>query len=153
MKKLALILVFVGGLFGADVVSEFELDKIFDSPEAQDIMQDSKIAFIFGENKGATIIQKDLLSHKKTSKKKGNKKFNNSVSGKNYNWYENEKSCGWALLAAIKQYIKTANENGASKVVNIYFSWDNKKYKSSQTYACAVGKAFAAVKMHADLAK
>lgn len=155
MKKLVLVAIFTLGVaFAKDDMITVQLSKIMDNKTTQEILGDS-VEFSFGKGGAGNIVGREFYTHKKTkNSKKTNKKFKESISGKEYAFDKYDRVCGWALLSALKEARKTALNAGASKVVNIvsYYK-QQREFDSKDSFECAIGSMMIGVAIKYDIAK
>lgn len=140
LKKVALIasLVFAMGTTAqaADEMVHLNFNQAVQSAISKGLI-DGKVKFYLAGTGGGQVIQKGLISNKKTNG------FAKSA----------ETSCEHALHSALIQFDKTAKAQGATKVVNIVSYFKKNTYSSTTQYQCAKGTAIAAVTLKGDLAR
>lgn len=98
---------------------------------------DPDIKLVFGYSNGGKIIEKDVVSNKKTNA------FNKS----------DEEACHWAFLSAVKAFQQRAKSMNATKVVNLVSYYKKNEFKSRTEYECHAGAVIAGVALKGDIAK
>lgn len=119
-----------------DDLEHFNFNQAVQNAISQGLI-DGKVKFYLAGTGGGQVIQKGLITNKKT------RGFANSA----------EKSCEHALHSALIQFDKTAKAQGATKVVNIVSYFKKNTYSSTTQYECAKGFAVTSVTLKGDLAR
>lgn len=99
---------------------------------------DGKVKFyLAGTHSGGEVIQKDVISNKKTN-----------GFAKNA-----EKTCEHALHSALIHLDHAAKAKGATKVTNIVSYFKKKEYRSTTQYECYKGTAITSVTLKGDFVR
>lgn len=151
MKIIYYLLLFCGILFAKDEIIEVDLEKILDSTTSKEILGD-EVEFVFGSGSDNTkAILTNIISNKKTSKTSKDSKFDTSLSGKHYEFYEYEKACGWVLLSNLKELKEQALRHNGAKVVNIISYYKKVPFNSKDKFQCAIGSMMIGVALKGDV--
>lgn len=140
LKKMSLVasLLFAMGTtaHAADKLEQFNFNQAVQNAISQGLI-DGSVKFYLAGTGGGQVIQKGLVSNKKTNG------FAKSA----------EASCERALHSALIQFHKAAKAKGATKVVNIVSYYKSQTYSSTTQYQCGKGTAMAGVTLKGDLAR
>jgi uncharacterized protein YbjQ (UPF0145 family) len=121
----------------ADQMHDFNYQEAVSRAVADGTLDGSVKFYLAGTKVGGKIIQKGLVSNKKTNG------FAKSA----------ESSCDHVLRSALIQFQNTAKAKGANAVTNIVSYYKANETRSTTTYQCAKGTAVAGVALKGDLAK
>ncbi|GAA5017239.1 phosphoribosylglycinamide formyltransferase [Acinetobacter puyangensis] len=120
-----------------DEAHYFDFNQAVESAIAAGALDGSVKFYLAGTKSGGTVLQKDLISNKKTNG------FAKTA----------ENACDWALRSALIQFEKTAKAQGANAVTNIVSFYKRNEYKNTNKYECYKGTAVAAVTIKGDIVK
>lgn len=123
-------------LSARDEVLYFSIDNLLTSPKAIRVLNPN-IKFSFGSGSKGQILQKDLMSNKKTNA------FNKS----------DQEACEWAFLSALKTFQERAVREGGTKVINITGYYKKQPFDSKTQFQCGAGALMAGVTLRGDIAK
>lgn len=140
MKKLLLALVMLGVFniaYAKDDIIKVNIDEALHSELAKKVLN-PKISLSFGtSSKKYKIIDKDLISNKKTS---NIRKTPNSA-------------CTRAFLSAIKELERRAESMGATQIVNIVSYYKKDEFDDKNYFKCGVGFLMSGVTLKGDIVK
>lgn len=153
MKKVILALVLaISAASAKDIMLVVDLDKIIDSEDFKEIVGD-EVLFSFGSGSTEKIIARGITSRDRVKINK-NDYFTKSLSGKQYEFSEMDKKCGYSLLQNLADLKKQAQKVGGTKIVNIEsYHTKSDSLDSKDSFQCAVRKSKATVKLKADVAR
>ncbi|WP_170020448.1 excinuclease ABC subunit A [Campylobacter sp. RM16190] len=123
-------------LSARDEVLYFSIDNLLTSPKAIKVLNPN-IKLSFGSGSKGQILQKDLMSNKKTNA------FNKS----------DQEACEWAFLSALKTFQERAVREGGTKVINITGYYKKQPFDSKTQFQCGAGALMAGVTLRGDIAK
>lgn len=123
-------------LSARDEVLYFSIDELLKSPKAAEALNPN-ISISFGSGTKGNILQKGLMSNKKTNA------FNKS----------DKEACEWALLSALKTFQERAVKEGGTKVINLTGFYKKQPFDSKTQFQCGAGALMAGVTLKGDIAK
>jgi len=141
MKKVLLILIALTSFFGnqatAGSTDKYELKQLLESDEAYNTLLD--ISLYFGDQQyskvestyGEVIIKKKAKRSKKSD----------------------QKSCGQAMIRALKTLQQRAISEGMNGVIDIKSYYNNRIFKSDSHFECGTGNGMARVVLKGTLVK
>lgn len=121
----------------ADKMYDFNFQEAVNCAVADGTLDGSVKFYLAGTKSGGKVIQKGLVSNKKTNG------FAKSA----------ESSCERVLRSTLLQFQNTAKANGANAVTNVVSFFKSNETRSTTTYQCAKGTAMAGVALKGDLVK
>jgi len=127
----------IASVQAADQMYDFNFQDAVNRAIADGVLDGSVKFYLAGTKSGGKVIQKDLVTNKKTNG------FAKSA----------ESSCDHVLRSALIQLQNTAKANGANAVTNVVSFYKSNETRSTTTYQCAKGTALAGVALKGDLVK
>ena len=121
----------------ADTMHQFNFNEAVQRAVADGTLDGSVKFYLAGTQSGGKIIQKDLISNKKTNG------FAKPAAT----------ACDHVLRSALIQFQNTAKAQDANAVTNVTSFFKSNETRSSTTYDCAKGTAMAGVTLKGDLVK
>lgn len=121
----------------ADSMNDFNFKEAVDRAVADGTLDGSVKFYLAGTKSGGQVIQKGLVSNKKTNG------FGKSA----------ESACDHVLRSTLIQFQNTAKAKGANAVTNIVSFFKSNETRSTTTYQCAKGTAVAGVALKGDIVK
>lgn len=119
----------------ADTMHQFNFNEAVQRAVADGTLDGSVKFYLVGAQSGGKMIQKDLVTNKKTNG------FGKPAAS----------ACDHVLRSALIQFQNTAKAQGANAVTNITSFFKSNETRSSTTYDCAKGTAMAGVALKGDL--
>ena len=120
-----------------DNVHYFDFNQAVQSAVNDGTLDGSVKFYLAGTQSGGQVIQKGLVSNKKTNG------FNKSP----------EQACEWALRSALIQFEHAAKARGANAVTNIVSYYKKNEYKDSTNYECHDGRFATGITIKGDVVK
>ena len=121
----------------ADDTYHLNFNEAVQAAVADGTLDGSVKFYLAGTKSGGQVIQKGLVSNKKTNG------FGKTA----------ESSCDWVLRSTLIQLQNTAKKRGANAVMNIVSYYKANESRSNTTYECHKGTAIAGVALKGDIVK